>query len=110
MNDCVFPTGMDRLCGNPGDKLKVVIGDRALSGAYCSKHTDDVIGSLTLLGMELMALTGRKRRALYEAESGALFSMAEAREWAIEQGMREANGRTRARITNDELAAYAAAH
>lgn len=112
MSACVYPitrrVSPDRPCGKPGRSFRIVIGGRDLSGAYCPKHTEDVITYLTALGMDLAARTGRKRRALYQADSGALFSMAEARDWLIEQGRRA--GVSAGRISKEELAEYAAAH
>lgn len=111
MSTCVYPIGRtDGVCGKPVQRaLKLVIADRHLSGKYCGKHLEDVIGALVLLGMEMSARTNRKRRALYTADSGATFSMAEAREWLVEQGVRPSVSQA-GRVSKEELAAYAAAH
>lgn len=106
---CLYPTSGIRVCGKPAERpLRLIVDDRHLEAAYCPKHVEFVIETLTILGMELAARTGRKRRALYLAASGAQFSMAQARAWAIDEGM--AAGEGAGRVSKSVLEAYAAAH
>lgn len=90
-------------------RISVLVDDLELAADLCASHRAELCEKLMALGFRVVSTrsNNRKRRAVYEAKSGAKFSAAEARAWLREQGDLEA---AKGRLRQEDLDRYAAAH
>lgn len=106
---CDWRTGEDR-CGAPAFHLHEGAVDSArLIGDLCHRHEVDFRDALIRLGwhVESMKVDGKARRS-HRAASGAVFTVAEARAWLIQEGHLKSS--SVGRLSRAQLALYAEVH
>jgi len=108
---CDFPMGRGSVCPNDAPhRIELTADDIVYSVDVCDEHKQEVIDSVreAFNFRPTASWVNGMRRNAHIAASGKVFTTAEARAWAIEQGLTV--GRAQGRLAKSHIDLYAASH
>jgi hypothetical protein len=106
---CDFPMGPE--CPNDApNKIELTAGDIIYRVDVCDGHQSEIVDALRdgFNFRPVAAWQNGRRRDVHVAASGAVFTTADVREWAIENGLKASA--TQGRVSLEHIELYAQEH
>lgn len=107
---CDYPAN-DGECGKDApSKIELTAANIVYRVDVCEDHQDELVAAVreAFNFRPVASWVQGKRRDAHVAASGAVFTSADVREWAVEQGLR--TGASQGRVTTEQIELYAAQH